>query len=66
METSNHWTNRALANDYHAGDKVQAQLIAAENSGRGVETCTECGGEAHYNHAIGVHRCINCLKLIFN
>ncbi|QKY79923.1 hypothetical protein PQD13_gp11 [Gordonia phage Clawz] len=56
----NHWTATALANDIHAGDPVEAQMIIAENNLRDHTSCGLCGGPAHYKHSVGVHKCIRC------
>ncbi|QWS68276.1 hypothetical protein SEA_VANLEE_160 [Gordonia phage VanLee] len=65
MSTTNVWTETAIAQDIHAGDPVQARLIRRENNLYGHETCGNCGGQAHYKHSVGTHKCIECdaLKL---
>lgn len=57
--SKNAWTQSALANEYHAGDRVQAELIAAENGER-AETCGKCGAEAFYRHTVGMVQCPGC------
>lgn len=67
MSTStptNYWTDQALALDYHAGSRTQAALIIRENDGRGILTCGQCGGDAHYKHTIGTHKCTRCDALL--
>lgn len=61
--TANPWTNKALANDYHLGDRREARLIAEENGNDPAEACGKCGGAAHYRHTVGAVQCTRCYSV---
>ena len=61
----NIWTETMLNQDIHAGNPLEAALIREENNLRGHEICGNCGGEAHYKHTVGTHKCTKCFALKF-
>ena len=59
----NPWTDLALANDYHLGDRREAALIAADNDNDAPVTCGQCSAKAYYRATVGAIQCYTCRSI---
>lgn len=62
----NPWTEKALADDLHLGDPVEATIIIREGAGDDVLVCGSCGGDGYFRPTVGAHQCPACgaLRLV--
>lgn len=60
----NPWTEKALADDLHLGDPVEAAIIVREGEGFEVLDCGRCGGKAYFRPTVGAFQCWDCRAIL--